>query len=224
MKTKQLCALSVILAALAVGSGCQTSGHRQADSTAMRMDDLRGAVAALKEKAHACATSLTNVVETREVDPVPAFDAYQKNVDAFVSWVSKAESELKSMKAEGQKYFAAWEQQTASIQDPDLKETAEKRRARLGKAVDEVSTKMDAARAELTPFMASIQDVEKYLSSDLTPSGIDSISSKAKKVGKDADSLGEALDEVVEALDEGAPEFKTAKPPPPPPATTEKKA
>lgn len=206
-----------ILAFLSLGSACQSAGNQKADSTAMHMDDLRAAVTSMKEKVNACATSLAGVIEHGAVDPKPHFAQYRKDVAAVEDGLSKAESNLKTMRSEGQTYFAEWEKQGATIQDPDLKKSAEERRARLSKALEFVTTAMDSAKAELHPFVATIKDVETYLSNDLTPAGIESVEGKAKKIKNDAESIGEKLEDVVVALEKGAPEFKTAKPPPPPP-------
>ncbi len=202
------------LAVLALGSACASTGNEKAQSTAMHMEGLRDAVVSMKGKVNAAATSLAAVVKEREVDPKPSFAQYKKDVEAVEDVFSKAESNLKAVKAEFQTYYAEWEKQSTTIQDPDLKKSAEERRTRLSKAVDAVKAAMEAARSEITPYVAKIKDVETYLSNDLTPAGIEAISGKSEQVTDEAESIGDRLDEVVEALEKGAPEFKTAKPPP----------
>lgn len=216
MKIRTAPSFFLILLALPLGSACQSSGHQQSDTTAMEMDDLRKAALSLKENVSACAASLAAVVEKRDVEPKAPFAQYKNDVETVVDGLSRAESSLKTMRSQGQTYFAEWEKQSATIKDPDLKKAAEERRARLAKAVDEVSAAMNDARAEITPFVASIKDVQTYLSNDLTPSGIESVEDKSKQITKNAKSIGDKLDDVVEALEKGAPEFRTAKPPPPP--------
>jgi chromosome segregation ATPase len=203
------------LGVLSLGSACATTGHEKAESTGMHMDGLRTAVTTTKEKVNACAVSLASVVKQREVDPKPPFAQYKKDVAAVEAGLSKAESNLKSIKAEFQTYYAEWEKQSTTIQDPELKKSAEERRARLSKAVEEVKSAMDALRAEMTPYVVMIKDVETYLANDLTPAGIEAIEGKSEKVEESAEDIGEKLDDVVKALEKGAPEFKTAKPPPP---------
>jgi predicted nucleic acid-binding Zn-ribbon protein len=216
MKTTSRFACVGLLITLALASACKTEGHQQADSTAMSMDGLRVAATALKEKVSAVATSLATVVEKADVDPKESFGQYDRNVTTLKDGLDRAESNLKSMKDQGQTYFAEWQKQAATISDPDLKKKADERREKLSKALSAVADAMTAARTEITPFVKSNEDLRTYLKNDLTPAGIKSISDKSKQAGKDAKSIGKKLDEVVEALDKGAPEFKTAKPPPPP--------
>lgn len=182
----------------------------------MSMDGLKVAASALKEKVSAVATSLATVVEKADVDPKAPFGEFSTHVTTMKEGLDRAETNLKSMKDQGQTYFAEWQKQAATISDPDLKKKAEERREMLSKAISAVADAMTAARTELTPFVKSSEDVRTYLKNDLTPAGIKSISDKSKQLGKDAKSIGKKLDDVVEALEKGAPEFKTAKPPPPP--------
>jgi chromosome segregation ATPase len=220
MNPRTALASLILVPALLLNSACQaSSGSAKAESTAMSMDGLQKAIETLKAKVNAAAGSLATVVEKGGVDPKGPFEQYKKDVEAVVDGLSKAESNLKSIRSQGAKYFAEWEKQASTIKDEDLKKTAQERRARLSKAIEDVSTAMDAAREEIKPFVTSIQDVQTYLSNDLTPAGIESIGGKSKQVSKSADSIGDKLDDVYKALQKGAPEFKMAKPPPPPPAT-----
>jgi chromosome segregation ATPase len=216
MKTISRSTLSALLLALPLSAGCKSEGHQQADSTAMHMDDMRASVVALKGEVDAVATSLAKVVEQADVDPKAPFEQYTKNVSAMQDRLDRAESNLKSMKEQGQAYFAEWQKQNATISDPDLKKQADERREKLSKAIAEVSEAMQAASTELKPYSKESGDVQTYLKNDLTPAGVKSVKDKSKQMGKDAKSIGKKLDDVVEALEKGAPEFKTAKPPPPP--------
>jgi Protein of unknown function (DUF2959) len=225
MKTTSRFPFGGFLLALTLTAACETSGHQQADSTAMSMDGLRAASGALKDKVNAVATSLATVVEKADVDPETPFKQYGKDVSALNDAMNRADTNLKSMKDQGQAYFAAWEKQAATISDPDLKKKAEERRDKLSKAVAAVSDAMAAARAEIGPYVKASVDVQTYLKNDLTPGGVKSVADKSKKMTGDAKSIGKKLDDVVEALEKGAPEFKTAKPPPaPPPSSGDKKS
>jgi chromosome segregation ATPase len=215
MKTTSLIARIGLLTSLALSSACNSAGHQQADSTGMSMDNLRVAVVALKDKVSAAATSLAGVVEKADIDPKASFEQYNKDVTALTDALEKGESNLKSMRDQGQAYFAEWQKQAATISDPDLKKKAEERREKLSKAIAAVSDAMAEARTELAPYVKTNEDVRTYLKNDLTPEGIKSVADKSKQIGKDSKSIGKKIDEVVEALDKGAPEFKTAKPPPP---------
>ena len=216
MNLRSTLSVFAIAAALALGPGCKSSsGHSASDTTASHMDALRASADSLKARVNAAAGSLSVIVEKAEVDPKPPFAQYKKDVAAVNDWLAKAESNLKALRAQGEAYFAEWERQATTIQDPELKETAQERRTELRKAVDDIGKAMEDVRTELMPYVASIKDVQTYLSNDLTPAGIETIEGKSKKLIDEAETIGEKLDDLVKTLEENAPAFKTAKPPPP---------
>src|SRR5260221_5254308 len=210
MKIHSLAASSGLLIALALSSGCETAGHQRAESTAMHMEDMRAAVVALKEKVSAVPTSFAKVVEQAEVDPKPSFEQYKKSVSAMKAGLDRAESQMKSMKDQGQTYFAEWQKQSATLSDPDLKQRALERREKLSKAVAAVSDAMTAAQAVIAPFTKTSADLQVCLNNDLTSAGIKSVADKSKQVAKDASSIGKQLDDVIQALQRVAPHVKTA--------------
>jgi hypothetical protein len=183
MKTTSQIACVGLLGALALVSGCKSEGHQQADSTAMSMDSLRVAATTLKERVNAVATSLATVVEKADVDPKVPYEQYSANVTSLKDGLDKVESNLNTMKTQGQAYFSEWEKQAATITDPDLKKKADQRREKLSKALTAVAEAMTAARTELVPFAKSNEDLRTYLKNDLTPAGIKSISDKSKQAG-----------------------------------------
>jgi chromosome segregation ATPase len=215
MKTTHF-AFASLLAVFPVLASCQSSsGHAQADSTAMHMDELRAALTDTKTKVEDSAKALAGVLEKAEADPAPAFEHYKASVSATESAAAQARSQTEALKSQGAGYFQAWEKQAESITDPELKQRAMDRRTKLAAAVESVSTTMAAAGEELDTYIKSLKDMQTYLSNDLTPAGIKSVKDRIKKADDMSEEIGEKIDKVVAALEKGAPEFKTAKPPPP---------
>ena len=215
--------VALFSAAPALVSCRASSGHEKADSTAMHMDELNAAVAAAKAKIHASAASLAAVVEQAEHDPATPFAQYKKDVAAVEGAAEQCKANLQALQSQGQTYVAEWEKQAATITDPELKRIADERRAKLAQAIEAVAAAMQTAAAELSPYRTQLKDMDTYLSNDLTPAGIHSVSDRSKRMSKEADSICEKLDAVAEAVAKNAPQFKTAKPPPPPPPEAEAK-
>ena len=110
-----------------------------------------------------------------------------------------------------------WSIAQSTITDPALKQSAQERRARLSRAIDDVDAAMKEADADLTAYTNALADMQIYLANDLTPAGIQAAREKIQLIRRDASSISDKLSRVVAALDKTAPEFKTAKPPPPAP-------
>lgn len=203
------------LAALPMLASCSsTRGHDQAESTASTMEDLRAALVSCKTGVEAVGNALKDVAAKAEVDPKPGFEAFSKSLKGLESSNKKLASVSAELQKRGQGYMSEWEKRSASIVDEDIKEADAKRRGKLSEALKEVADAVGAVDKELTPALALMGDLRTALDNDLTPSGIDSLSSSLKKSGKGGGAVIEAIDDALETIDEVKVQFQTAKPPP----------
>ena len=208
-------ALSSALVALALLSGCKSTGAEKVDQTSTRLDQFRTGVETLKGQVTGTADALAQVVATAATDPKPAFKEFSKQVDLVSSSTTKARTNLDKAQSEGAKLFEEWTKRLDTITDPDIRQASEKRRDDLKKALSSVAEEANPALTSLEAYVATTKDLHTYLSQDLTPAGIESIAGKSKDLGKSAKSIAEDLDDVIEAASKVASQFATAKPPPP---------
>jgi len=207
-------ALASVLVGVALLTGCASTGADKVDQTSARIDKFRAGVETLKGQVTGTAEALAKVIETASTDPKPAFAEFSEQFDLVSASTVKARSNLDTAQTEGAHLFEEWTKHLETITDPDIRAASEKRRDDLKKALSGVADEANPVLTELEAFVASAKDLRAYLSQDLTPAGIDSISGKAKSMGKSARSIVEGLDEVIEAANKAAPQFATAKPPP----------
>ena len=62
-------------------------------------------------------------------------------------------------------------------------------------------------KGALKSYLSDIREIQKYLSNDLTPQGIESIRPTAQKALKDGDNPKEAIKPVLTAIDRGKAEM-----------------
>lgn len=209
-------AISSLLLALPLFQGCaSTGGSDKVDQTSTRLDTLAASVESLQGNLTGVAAALARVVETAETDPKPAFKEFSSQTDKVAAATEKARANLDRAQSEGKKLFDAWTKRLDTITDADIRKASQERRDELQKALASVADEMTPCVADLEAFVASTKDLHTYLAQDLTPSGIDGISSKSKDLSKSAKSIVSDLDDVVEAARKAAPKFATAKPPKP---------
>jgi hypothetical protein len=211
--------LTGLLGGLALVAACQSGGHQDVEATSSRMDALKTNVETLKSQVSAAAASLADLVSKADTDPKPAYDKYTKDSKAVDGSYNAAASRLTDVRTDADKLFKAWEERTKTITDPDLQKRSEERRANLSKSLDEVMQTTQKALDETKTFVASNNDLVKYLGQDLTPAGIKGVADKSKAQTKASSSIGDKLDDVIKVAGKAAQEFATAKPPPPPPAS-----
>ena len=206
-----------LLGGVALIAACQSGGHQDVEATSSRMDALKTNTETLKSEVSAAAASLADLVSKADTDPKPAYDKFTKDSKAVDASYTAAASRLAEVRADADKLFKSWEERAKTITDPDLQKRSEERRANLSKALEEVTQTTQKALDETKPYVATNNDLVKYLGQDLTPAGIKAVADKSKAQTKAASSIGEKLDDVVKVASKASADFATAKPPPPPP-------
>lgn len=217
-----LASLALLVVTLSL-LGC-TSGaaHTRGDSTSSSLDSMAGLAAKARSSSLEAGSTLQAVIDSARTDPASAFTKFKDQVAALKSSRDALYSKDAALKSLGSSYLAEWEKNNATIADADLKQVGEQRRADLQAALADVDKPMTALRTRLDSFVAGVEDMQKYLSSDLTPAGIDAVSGKAKKFGKEAKGLEDLFEDLESALNKAAPKFKVAKPPPAQPPAEKK--
>lgn len=203
--------IAAALLSLALGAGCATFGQVRAVKTADRLSDLSAAVEDLRNRVTAAATTLAALVAAKDQDPGPAFSQFASAVEALEGAQKRVDGRLQGVRDYAESYFQAWKEQASTIDDEDLKERSEERRAELSAAVENVVEEMGPMREEILAFHSSLRDTLKYLSIDLTPQGIGAIDGRAKDAGKTSKSLSDRLSEVLETIQQAAPQFARAR-------------
>ena len=196
--------------------GCQADeGHAKADSAATAMEGMGGVVTTAKDSTLAVGKSLNAVVASAKTDPVTAFTQLKSDIASMKSAREALYGRDEAFKAKGATYLAEWEKSNATITDPDLKKIGDERRVSLQEVLASVDQPMSEVRTSLDPFIASCDDLQKFLANDLTPASIGAVEGKAKSGAKQASKIGGMLDDLEKALSKAAPKFKVAKPPTP---------
>jgi hypothetical protein len=205
MRPSAAALLSLALAA------CVTPGHVKAVRTADRLEGLGLAVEELRSGITATADTLATLVAKKDQDAAAAFQAFEGAVHALESARRRLEGRVEGVREEAQAYFVTWKEQAATIEDEDLKERSEERRAELAAAVERVTKGMDPACKAVDAYLVSLRDTLKYLSIDLTPQGIASIDGRAKAASKSSKSVNEELSSLLATVQKAAPLFATAR-------------
>jgi hypothetical protein len=196
--------------------GCKSNeGHDKANSAATAMEGMGGVVTTAKDSTLAVGKSLKAMVASAKTDPVTAFTQLKTDIAAMKSAREALYSRDDAFKAQGASYLTDWEKSNATITDPDLKKIGDERRATLQEVLASVDKPMAEVRTSLDPFVASCEDLQKFLANDLTPASIGAVEDKAKSGAKQSAKIADTLGDLESALAKAAPKFKVAKPPPP---------
>jgi hypothetical protein len=192
----------LLLGTAAFLGGCATTGMDRSVKTSNSIKDVDSEIRKMVIQIDVTAASLDSLVSPGQPDLKKAFDTYTKNLAHLDSEGKKVIKRTEEMKANSKEYFAEWEKQGEAFTNPEIGSLSAERRMRLA----EIYARVPAAGAGMIrtyhAYLTDLKEIQKYLSTDLTPNGVESITPVAKKSVQDLDALKLSLNPVIVALDE----------------------
>jgi high-affinity Fe2+/Pb2+ permease len=176
------------------------AGYKLADKVGASIAEFRDEVIDVKKEVDATLASLDKIVAQATIDPRKAFKEFDKNVPDVDSAATKAKKRAMEMKEKGKKYFNEWEKELAAVNDPDIRKLAEERKAKLEASFSNIRNSMEPVRDQFNTWLASLKDLQKYLSNDLTIGGIDAAKDLIAKNKAEGLAVQQNLDKVIAEL------------------------
>lgn len=187
---------------------CATSGYKKAESTASKIGQTRAELTTASRQIDTTLTSLTSLISADSANADALFKAFSNNISAIETQATKVAKTVDSMNAQGAAYFAAWEEDAALFQNPDLKAQADKRRIELKNNYEQINSYLKATGEAYQPFKNNLRDVERFLSNDLTPAGRASISGPLQRITTEGRTTQKAIDNAIRVMDQVEAKFK----------------
>jgi hypothetical protein len=102
------------------------------------------------------------------------------------------------MRARGNEYFTEWE---SSYTNPEIRELSERRRIEMREIYAKIPEASIGVRGSLKSYLTDIKEIQRYLSYDLTPVGIEAIRPTAQRAMVDGENVKESVKPVLAAID-----------------------
>jgi hypothetical protein len=204
-------ALTTTLAtALLTGCGT-TAGYKQADKTGAGIAEFRTEIVNGKKAIDETMKSLDQIAVSANTNPRKAFEQFSKSLANLESVAAKARKRGQEMKEQGQAYFKQWEQQMAQVQNPEIRRLAEQQKARLEATFDNIRKYTEPLKAQFDPWLSDLRDLNKYLSNDLSISGVDAAKGLFTKTRNEGIEVQKSMDALVGELNTVAATLTPAK-------------
>jgi hypothetical protein len=221
--SKSLYVMVALLSVLAVlVAGCSTTGPERAQQAASSMDAMRAEIQKTGDLLNGAVATLTDMVEKPKPDLKEQYQAYTGSITALDAQLALVRSRADEVRQRGLAYFDTWKAQSQDISNPEMKQHAQDREAKLREKFESIRTEMGKLGEAAQPLLTSLRDVQTLLSLDLTPQGVQSVAGPAKKaqenlatVKTEAAKVREDIDAVRKLL---APSSSPAPAPAPEPA------
>ena len=192
----------LVLAGLAAlfMAGCQTTNYQRAENTSKSMLVFRENMVAVRNQTGATLKDLNAISQQATGDSTKDFERYQSALAKLETLAQNAKSQAKDMDTKGKEYFAAWDQELANVQSPDIRARATAKRAEIVASYDKLAGEMHQAAALFDPFLKRLQDVRTMFASDLSVRTISDARDLIKQSNIAGAEVLNQLDDVIADL------------------------
>lgn len=196
-----------IFAMLLIGTsaflgGCATTGMDRSVKASNSIRDVDTEIRKMLVQIDVTAASLDTLTMPGQPDLKKSFNAYSDNVDKLDSEGKRVIKRTEEMKLRSNEYFSEWEKQGDAYTNPEIRELSTERRNKLAESYARVPAAGSGIKGTYNAYLTDLREIQKFLSIDLTPKGIEAITPVAKKSAQDLDALKASLMPVISALDE----------------------
>ena len=185
------------VAAVSFIVGCSSTGYDKAADTATSLTQSSDMIAKGSGLIDQSLAALNDLVSNPQPDLRKQFKTFNSSVDDLGSTAKDVSSKAESMKAQGTAYFEKWDHESAKIQNEDIRNRSVARKNEVADKFGRIRADYEQTKADFTPFMSDLRDVQKFLSTDLTTGGLAAIKDVVAKANQHAVPLKKSLGELT---------------------------
>jgi len=192
----------LLLGTVSFLGGCATTGMDRSVKTSNSIREVDSEIRKMIVQIDVTAASLDAVVTTGQPNLKKTFDKYSDNVENLDKEGKRVIKRLEEMKVRSNEYFAEWEKEGDAFTNSEIRELSTERRTKLAASYARVPAAGAGIKGTYNAYLTDLKEIQKYLSTDLTPKGVEGITPVANKSVQDLDALKQSLQPVIAALDE----------------------
>jgi len=193
---RRVLVLLVALMTVGIISGCSTTGTKRSAKSASSMQSTRVNIEKAYIQVDQTVAALNGLLDKNQ-DLKKQYSVFVKETDKIAAGLKKAEGRTKSMKAQGEAQFKAWQKELEGFESEEMRQRSEQRLQDALKEREDLINLAQTANENIAPFLTDLRDIRKYLDVDLSRSSVDSISDLIGKTEKDSLKVKEWLEELV---------------------------
>jgi hypothetical protein len=191
---------TTILGAALLLVGCGTTGNQRSANTRMTMKDVEQDYIQAIAQVDATNGSMEALVSTSQPDEKKALEVYSNNVNKMDDLGKRLFEHADNMRTQQKDYFEEWRMQGNTYTDPQIQALSEQRRADLSVIFANIAQASVGVKGSFKDYMSHIGQIRTFLSTDLTPKGLDSINPNVQQAVLDGANLKEGVKPVLAAI------------------------
>lgn len=198
------CTVALLLAVAWLMAGCTSSsgsGPQRASGIEKSLDKAKVDMGKAKDLVSETSAALNDILTDPQRDLKPQFKTFTGSLGKLHAASQKMRDKATAIETQLDKYLESRREQVGTIQDVALRDTALDRIARCNESFKRLGTELTKTKDTLSPYVANLRDIQKFLSADLTPGGLKAISGLAATASRSEKGVQDQLDAVVAEFD-----------------------
>ncbi len=199
MKTFNLYCLILVVSILGGASQVNAATPEEKPALTVHLGDLHDELQALRKELSRTVAALDRMKTASNKKAENLEEAFTQFDRCWTLFDAQAETVRQHglvTKVRAKEHWAAWHGEIQTMQNPKLREKAEKRYALTTRDFEKIGEEVADAKEEFAPLAADLKDIHTYLQTDLTRDAVSSLSSIIWTMG----SRARVVDRKIEAI------------------------
>lgn len=189
-------------------AACSTTGMQRSEEVQSTMQTVDNDIKRIIVQLDAIGASLNELTKPGQADMKASFDLFSKNASKIKEMQQDFAEHAREMEESGEAYFSEWDSDAQNYDNPDIQRQSDERREALGETYDKIAENNIGVKQAFRNYVSDINEIERFLSNDLTSDGIDSISRIADQVVDNGAHLKNELQDLQDAIEDARSEMK----------------
>lgn len=185
-----------LIASFALSGCASSSGLERSEAIQTSMDRVDEDVERIISQVNSVNSALNELTRQGQGDIRGAYDRFAEQVSQLRDMESEFENNTNRMESNAENYFEGWSRSDDQYENPEIQRRSEERRNQISQRYERVSQNSATVKEVLRSYVTDVNEIESYLSNDLTSQGINSIAS----ISNDAVNEGEQLKNELNSL------------------------
>lgn len=200
---KILSNITVLLLITFILSGCSSTETTRSEETSTSMNTVEEHLNQLSEQVNETENALDNVSNaTNDSEIQEAYNTFSDDVSRTIEMKEQLNNLVEEMRSTSRQYISEWQSQAESYDNDQLRRGSEERRQELSQAFNSVMDNSGDVSRTLETYISDIEEIESYLSNDLTVDAVQAVYSLTENVDQSGESVRQAINRMQSSLSE----------------------
>ncbi|MGE5296780.1 MAG: DUF2959 family protein [Solirubrobacterales bacterium] len=195
--------VGVFCSVVALLTGCEMNEGRQAKVAKRAENSLADTRSQLLRAEQQVDTTLTSM-DRLAAEPhnlKRSYKAYAGEVSKTVRESEQAQERADHMKTQWHEYMANWEKEANRLNSEQLRAGTTERRQTVREDYDHLRDVANNTHAAYEPFLTQLREIQRAISLDLTPAGVDATKPAMETARQTGAQLKEQINAFIQELD-----------------------